>query len=1135
MKKLLAMVLALVMTLSLAVSANAAFEDAKDINATYAEAVDVLAGMKVFQGYDNGKTFKPQGDITRAEVAAIVYRIYTADVKDSYVKNYETYNKFSDMAGAGWAKGYIGYCANAALVKGYPNGTFLPSGKVTGYEVLAMILRAVGYDKNNEFTGADWALHVAQIAEQNKILKNVKGIDLSAPASRELVAELLFQAIQVPTVTYTAAFGYQDVSLTADKKTDKYVKANSSLGYKSFKLVFGDGTDNWGRPTTIWAKDANDNGEYDAKKDTTKYATIVATPDAAFHVATSQCDICEALGEKKEAKIVEAYVNGVNDSAAAKALLETYKATATKAMVGAQGEQIEFYQNKDGDYRLVVIDTYLAYVNEVVTEKTDSKNHITRDAYMQLDVYNKGYQGGASELYVKGNDYAEGDYVLVNVNENAKITKSIILTNNKSAVECKLVEIVAKAESFEGAQTSIWSKTSKHTIDKTDYLDAVQFNLDAAGATGTVKYTWFLDQFGNLIGSAVIDNDNYAILKDILWIPGADDHAQATLVYMDGKEESVEVAKIDGLQTKEDNSQKVSDLNSDDEFYGDFSTALKGSETRQGDTYTDVKFVSSSTAKYAYVSTSGSSNTAYKGMALYLVETNKDGSVNLTGADVDYVDGTTVNSNSNVMVGEGSTKYALSDSTKFIVRELNEKDEYVYKTYSLKDLPPYKDNSAEVYYVLGANKYVSYVYIKNATDAASMSDYIFVANASNSSIEYNVEDNYYAVKVFVDGKEQMVKASAEIAATLAENEGKLFAAKWYENSNDSHFYGELQYVKLVNEATDSTNFGGKAATTVDYVTGKKFDVSKMFSYKDYNVKTADLDYVWELDGATIIDADGKKVEIADLDAKDGIWVVSEETKYEGKALFVYVGEALSNETGLTASYKVDAEGAKDTALTFEKNSTTGAYEAKVELAKGETAASYTYEAADKNVKVGDESLNSNWGWLASQYEDVKTVVVGKASRSVKYYVGNYKNTAEDTDGSIVATVKVTAEDGVTVDTYSINVTKGAVKHACKDVTWDNSKITYTLAWDGDAVKVTVANNSTLTVKDLKDALYIHEAGSEKACATAQGIVIYDTVIGNTAHVAEDTLKLTVGMTDLVAIATAEDGTTYQFSITVVAQ
>ena len=223
MKKLLAMVLALVMTLSLAVSANAAFKDVKDIDETYAEAVDVLTGMKVFKGYEDG-SFLPKNAITRAEVAAIVYRIYTGDVKDAYVKNYETYNKFADMAGAGWAKGYIGYCANAALVKGYPDGNFKPSGKVTGYEVLAMILRAVGYDQKGEFTGADWALHVAQIAEQAGVLKNVKGVDLNAPATRELVAELLFRAIaKAPMVTYTAAFGYQTVSFNgkADGKTFK--------------------------------------------------------------------------------------------------------------------------------------------------------------------------------------------------------------------------------------------------------------------------------------------------------------------------------------------------------------------------------------------------------------------------------------------------------------------------------------------------------------------------------------------------------------------------------------------------------------------------------------------------------------------------------------------------------------------------------------------------------------------------------------------------------------------------------------------------------------------------------------------------------------------------------------------------
>ena len=166
MKKLLAMVLALVMTLSLAVSANALKADEK-INEDYAEAVAVLDGMGVFKGYEDG--------------------------------------------------------------------SFKPSGNVTGYEVLAMILRAVGYDQKNEFTGADWALHVAQIAERQGILDNVKGVDLNAPATRELVSELLFRSIQVPMVTYTAAFGYQNVGLN-EKADNKIFAKNETLGTKNFEL-----------------------------------------------------------------------------------------------------------------------------------------------------------------------------------------------------------------------------------------------------------------------------------------------------------------------------------------------------------------------------------------------------------------------------------------------------------------------------------------------------------------------------------------------------------------------------------------------------------------------------------------------------------------------------------------------------------------------------------------------------------------------------------------------------------------------------------------------------------------------------------------------------------------------------------
>ena len=678
MKKLLALVLALVMTLSLAVSANAAFKDAEKVNASYAKAVDVLSGMKVFQGYPDG-SFQPEGSITRAEVAAIVYRLYTADVADKQASMYATYNKFSDMVGASWAAGYISYCANAELVKGYPDGTFKPSGNVTGYEVLAMILRVVGYDKNNEFSGADWALNVAKYAESLGILDNVdKSTDLSAPASRELVAELLFQAIQVPTVTYTPAFGYQ---------ADKVQKLEQvSIGYKNFKLASDDSEDAWGRPTTKWYKDSDKDLKFDSFEDT--YAEVTATPKATFNVETSQCDICEALGVKKTTTVVDTYTNGKLDTKDV-----TYTATATKAMVGAQGEQIEFYQNADGDYRLVVIDTYLAYVNEVVTEKTDSKNHITRDAYMSLDVYKTS--SDPVTLYVKGNDYAEEDWVLVNVNDEVDV--SIIRTTNKAAQESDLVEIVAKAESFEGAQTETYLKSTKRTIDKKDYDVADNFYKDDAGLDGSVKYTWFLDQFGNLIGNDDVDTTSYAVLKSIKFVDKNDGAAEAVLVYLDGTEETVNVKSIDGLSVAVDPEEDseaatktvVSALDSNKEFTGDFSKDFNDASAEVGDTYKDAEFRAEEkqangswtvTSAEALVSTYAKYNKAYNGMALYKVETDKDGDVSLQGYNtIGYIDNATIKNDAAVIVASNdttatssNTKLALDNNTKFIVRETDD-------------------------------------------------------------------------------------------------------------------------------------------------------------------------------------------------------------------------------------------------------------------------------------------------------------------------------------------------------------------------------------------------------------------------------------------------------------------------------
>ena len=133
------------------------------------------------------------------------------------------------------------------------------------------------YDKNGEFSGADWALHVAQTAQQAGVLKNVKGIDLNAPASRELVAELLFQGIQKAQVTYTPAFDYV---------TDKVIgtKANS-LGEKNFKLAKKAASDKWSRPGTTWTYNVGD-----------KKTTVIDKPDVSYTKAVAECDVAHDAG-----------------------------------------------------------------------------------------------------------------------------------------------------------------------------------------------------------------------------------------------------------------------------------------------------------------------------------------------------------------------------------------------------------------------------------------------------------------------------------------------------------------------------------------------------------------------------------------------------------------------------------------------------------------------------------------------------------------------------------------------------------------------------------------------------------------------------------------------------------------------
>ena len=77
MKKLLALVLALVMSMSLVTISNAAFSDADKIS--HDEAVDVLYTLGVINGMPDG-SFAPAGNVTRAEMAKMITIIMLGDI-----------------------------------------------------------------------------------------------------------------------------------------------------------------------------------------------------------------------------------------------------------------------------------------------------------------------------------------------------------------------------------------------------------------------------------------------------------------------------------------------------------------------------------------------------------------------------------------------------------------------------------------------------------------------------------------------------------------------------------------------------------------------------------------------------------------------------------------------------------------------------------------------------------------------------------------------------------------------------------------------------------------------------------------------------------------------------------------------
>ena len=982
MKKLLAMVLALVMTLSLAVSANAFTDDSK-VNDSYAEAVAVLNGMGVFKGYEDG-SFQPKGDITRAEVAAIVYRVYTADVKDAKASMYATYNKFSDMTGAGWAAGYIGYCANAALVKGYPNGTFQPSGKVTGYEVLAMILRAIGYDQNNEFTGADWALHVAQTAQQAGVLANVKGVDLNAPATRELVAELLFRAIaKAPMVTYTAAFGYQTVSFNGDKNSNKTFSENDTLGYKSFKLKSEASDDEFGRLTTEWTYDVGD-----------KKTVVDVEPLATYTEAAKNCDIYADSGLKKD-KVLDVYTNSDTKDG-------TYTIADNKndSKQADQGRLTLVYKD-----RIVNIDTYLTEVTKFVDAKTDSKGHVDSAYAIVGTVY--GYPKDAAKIDTKfetEDEFAKYDMVLVTIADGD--IQSMVKAESKTAV---LTKVAGSSKNIDTIQDVKGLDKADATVNCTaTYAPTAESKVQMTlGKT----YNFYFDTYGNVIGADNLAR-NYAVL-DTLYIEGVKgvDTAYGDLYFFDGdsKTDST-IEKVNGYTVKDDAIKNSSSKNSD--FY---KTVYAYTVNGDGEyTLSDSKFDKASTASFRsgdkYVTIDAGKKSADR------LQLSKDSQILLQTAKSPKGTFQAVTGYADLKSFEGTNvQYLIDESTGYVdmiyvyASEVSSRTVFIYDTTAYEsnwnDGKPYATFKAYEL-VDGALKDVEVeIYYKDESDSVSVSD-------GKNSID---EVGLYELTVSTDNVYTVVdKYEAKTIKQLASDRIKTNDNLWFDLDNALIAQYEGTSTKGDVDLTWKTS-----DLTKDSYIFVQYDDSK-------NTDTFDALVVYDMYINAGVTVNDKATEDAEYEGKQFSDVTVALEEYEQIASVKMDGKTL-DESKYTVTYfdkdgkeiedGLNAKGTKvASAVISSKETVTG----KVEIATKEQVAynrvklengTYNFDGKNQSVIVDDNTITVKTNGETVTVANLKALLKEKALKSNFQTFEIYNTTeAEVATGNVAndMVVKVTA-------------------------------------------------------------------------------------------------------------------------------
>ena len=530
MKKLLALVLALVMSMSLVTISNADFKDADKID--YTEAVDVMNAVGVFVGDEKGN-FNAKENLTREQAAKIIaYLELGSKAADAMVGG----NTFTDVASSRWSAGFIAYCAQAGIVSGVGDGKFDPAGQLTALQFGKMLLVELGYDaKAEKMVGTDWAINTSKLMATAKLMDGIDG-SVNQVLTREKAAQMTLNAIKAPMVTYETKgssisvngaeinFGasvakYETSTIAKDQNISNQKLTSGEytveLGEKLYKdLKKLSTTDAFERSATEWKLKAESIGVY------------ADDADLVYYKGTKIGDIYADLGLSKgiSKTKVTMYVNGVAASYTSGTGYgvnsDIVKGNQTK--IGGNGVELDVYYDSDTDsVTFVLIETYVGKV--AAAYKATS----TKDAYVTLNVTPAdGFTGIGGSFDTES--FSKDDIVAYTYSNKA---------GDRGIQTMYLADKVSGTLSAYTTDGSVTVSGTKYDADKVSATNIKEFSQTVDKGSDVVLY---LDANGYALYLDADTSSQYAVVLD--YAPGSRlEPARVKLLFTDGTTKKVDI------------------------------------------------------------------------------------------------------------------------------------------------------------------------------------------------------------------------------------------------------------------------------------------------------------------------------------------------------------------------------------------------------------------------------------------------------------------------------------------------------------------------------------------------------------------------------------------------------------------